>query len=118
MCAPVHVGVEGNEMADKEEKQCLRRTEVELPVTISKEEARVIIKRNIPALWQNIEENQHRGRCLSARHRQVGSVEVGGSSTRQETGHKCLSHSLHLIQKRDTGICREIGGRRLLCSEH
>lgn len=108
MCASAHVGVEGNEMADKEEKQCLKRPEVELPVTIFEEEAKVIKAQHMSTVAKYIGERTmgSMSYCKTETSWVSGGWREQHKNRKEKKGHNCLSHPLHLIKKHDTRICR------------
>lgn len=110
---PAHVGVDGNETADKAAKQCLKQHGCDLDVPLSKAEARVVVKHHVRTLWQTNWEQELRGRHLFAIQPRVGMGGSGGYGRRQEivltrlrVGHSMLNASLLLIQKHSTGLCR------------
>ncbi|XP_061909335.1 uncharacterized protein LOC133653724 isoform X1 [Entelurus aequoreus] len=111
--APAHVGVEGNELADKYAKQATTKTEVNMEIKHSKEEVKNIIKIEHNKKWQDNWNKETKGREYYKVQRRVGVMRGGGNRNRKEEdiitrmrlGHTYLNSSLKLMGKHATELC-------------
>ena len=109
---PAHVGVEGNEMADKVAKRSLRK-EVDIDLAIGAYECRSIIKRKITSEWQKQWEREKKGRHYFSIQGSVnkGPQYVGAerrqavTMTRLRLGHCGLAWDLAKMGKHPDGLC-------------
>lgn len=116
---PAHIGIQGNEMADKYAKQGARSRDLNFPVKISKEEVKSIVKAKIKELWQRSWEEERKGRFYFSIQRRVGESITGSEVSRREEdvitrlrfGHTYLNSSLYLMRKHQTGQCEYCGER-------
>ncbi|MGL5597690.1 MAG: ribonuclease H family protein, partial [Aeromonas sp.] len=116
---PAHVGIDGNEMADKNAKRSLNKNNVEIDVKISKAEAKIIIKQAVTKFWQQKWDMEKTGRHLYNIQKKVGlQINETGSDfkrreeviiTRLRLGHSSLNGNLHKIRKHPSGFCRFCG---------
>ncbi|XP_061747026.1 uncharacterized protein LOC133545438 [Nerophis ophidion] len=109
---PAHVGVEGNELADRYAKQASTKTKVNMEIKHSKEEVKSIIKIEHNKKWQDNWNKETKGREFYKVQRKVGVMRGGGRNrkeediiTRMRLGHTYLNSSLKLIGKHTTGLC-------------
>lgn len=98
---PAHIGVEGNEMADKVAKRALRNERKQISVKMSKLEAKSVIKEQIIKKWQEEWNRGKKGRYLYKNKPWVGGSGTVGRNRREEsimtrlrTGHTGLNSSL------------------------
>ena len=111
---PAHVGLQGNERADKLAKRALKANRVEMQVSISKAEVKSVIKEKIYKKWQSMWDRESRGRHLYQIQQNVRTARVAGKGRREEIvmtrlriGHSALNKMLKLIGKHNTGLCEE-----------
>ncbi|KAJ7998456.1 hypothetical protein DPEC_G00205130 [Dallia pectoralis] len=109
---PAHVGVEGNEAADRLAKKALGEKEVSLVVKWSKGEAKSFVWGKVMESWQEQWDRGEKGRHLYRVQREVGRKRMLGGGRREGTiytrlriGHCRLNGSLHRIGKHPTGMC-------------
>lgn len=109
---PAHVGVGGNEKADKLAKEALKKGQVEMQICTSKSELKSIIKEKMVQMWQKRWDTESKGRHLYQVQRSVKGPRVGGRNRREEVvlirlrlGHCLLNKTLKLVGKHDTGLC-------------
>ncbi len=50
---PAHIGIQGNETADKEAKAAVKNNDINVIVNLSKSEIKSIIKKRLKERWQN-----------------------------------------------------------------
>lgn len=115
----MHVGIEGKELADKFAKSSLNMEHIEIDISISKTEAKSIIKKALIKSWQNIWGKEKFDRHLYSIQRQVGiwNNETGlnrREDSVQETSNKnltcaCRIGNLYKIKKHPCGLCRYSG---------
>ncbi|XP_016419840.1 uncharacterized protein LOC107749259 [Sinocyclocheilus rhinocerous] len=99
---PAHVGIDGNEKADKAAKCALKSGNKHININISKSEAKVVIKGQIKKMWQNQWNKETKGRYLFKNIPLVGKIGTGGRNrkegkviTRIRNGHTGLNSSLY-----------------------
>lgn len=110
---PAHVGVEGNEVADKVAKMTLKR-DIDLAVCIGVTECRSVIKENTIVVWQRQWEKETKGRHYYAIQNKVKTEQscLGKSRrqavimTRLRLGHCGFAWDLAKIGKHEDGLCR------------
>ena len=90
---PAHVGVVGNEAADKYAKQAIKQ-EIELNISYSKAEVKCIIKEKVKGIWQYMWDEES-----------TGSHQEEGMVTRMRIGHTGLNSTLALVNKHTDGLC-------------
>lgn len=112
---PAHIGIDGNERADKAAKRALKSGN-HIDVNLSKSEAKVVIKGQIKKRWQNEWNKESKGRYLFKNKPLVGSAGTGGRNRKEESvitrlrnGHSALNSSLFLIGKHNNGRCEYCG---------
>lgn len=109
---PAHVGVSGNEAADKLAKHAMANETIDNQIRYSKLEVKSIIKRDIYKNWQSYWDNEQKGRHLHliqplvgrGRH-SSGRRKVDGIISRLRLGHTGLNSTMHIIGKHPTGLC-------------
>ena len=109
---PAHVGVEGNEMADRVAKKALTR-EVDIDLTIGAYECRSIIKRKITSEWQEKWEREKKGRHYFSIQDKVKTQQFYMGADRRQTvtmtrlrlGHCGLAWDLAKMGKHPDGLC-------------
>ena len=69
---PVHMGVKGNDLADRYAKQAIQKQEVDVNEQHSKAEVRSIIKNKVRDIWQYMWDHESTGRNLYKIQRRVG----------------------------------------------
>ncbi len=112
MWVPAHVGITGNEMADRLAKRALTKENVEVQVNVSKAEVKCIIWGKINKTWQYRWDREEKGRHLYQIQRNVKEDRVGRGNRREEAvmtrlrlGHFSLNKTLKMIGKHQTGLC-------------
>ena len=109
---PAHVGVEGNELADRAAKRALGRA-VDVTIPIGALECRSIIKKKITAGWQEQWEKEKKGRHYFKIQSSVnrGDCYLGVdrkqtvTMTRLRLGHCGLAWDLAKMGKHPDGLC-------------
>ncbi len=101
MWVPAHVGITGNEMADRLAKRALTKENVEVQVTVSKAEVKCIIWGEINKTWQYRWDREEKGRHLYQIQRKVKEDRLGRGNRREEAvmtrlrlGHCSLNKTL------------------------
>ncbi|XP_042577005.1 uncharacterized protein LOC122136668 [Cyprinus carpio] len=109
---PAHVGVLWNEIVDKLAKQALKFMNVEVQIPLSKAEIKGRIKEHMNKKWQEMWDNNLKGRHLYNIQKQVGKGRICFTNrkediiiTRLRIGHSGLNHSLFIIGKHQSGLC-------------
>lgn len=109
---PAHIGVDGNEQADKFAKGAARRSHVGLPVKYSKSEVKSIIKVKLKEKWQSQWDGEGKGRYYYSMQKTVGQCRRSFRSRRDEDiisrvrfGHTGLNSTPKKMGKHDTGTC-------------
>ena len=107
---PAHVGVVGNEAADKYGKQAIKH-KIELNISYSKAEVKCIIKEKVKGIWQYMWDEESTGRHLYNIQKQVGrgratstSHQEEGMVTRMRIGHTGLNSTLALVNNHTEGL--------------
>lgn len=113
---PAHVGVKGNEQADKLAKQALKSKNVQIKIPISRAEVKNIIKEHANKIWQERWDEEETGRHMHNIQKQIKRGKVWGRNRREEIiitrlriGHTGLNQSLKVIGKHPTGECEYCG---------
>ena len=109
---PAHVGVEGNEWADRAAKKALGR-EIDVEMALGAYECRSVIKKRITAGWQEQWERGKKGRHYFAIQSSVKAGECFLGSDRRQTvtmtrlrmGHCGLAWDLAKMGKHPDGLC-------------
>ena len=70
---PAHVGLEANEVVDRLAKQAVKHNEINVQVMLSKNEVKSKIKEFINNKWQELWNNEVKGRQLYSIQKQVGN---------------------------------------------
>lgn len=109
---PAHIGVLGNEMADKCAKKATEHPSIDMAVNVSKAEVKSMVKRKVKGEWQMLWEDGLTGRQFYNIHKKVGVLRPTSRSRREENvfsrmrfGHTSLNSNLHRIQKHADGNC-------------
>ncbi|KAL2077950.1 hypothetical protein ACEWY4_025635 [Coilia grayii] len=109
---PAHVGIKGNEIADKLAKEYLNKDVVMLPVGPGRTELRSQLMGNIFKTWQAEWDKDLKGRHLYSIQPSVNALcTLSGDRSRQvvltrlRLGHCGLNSTLHLIHKHRDGLC-------------
>ena len=109
---PAHIGVEGNELADRYAKSAANRAEVGMAVNYSKAEVKCIIKGEMKKKWQEEWDRGTKGRHLYRIQKVVGKMRDMGRGKKDEDiisrmrfGHTGLNSTLKIIGKHETGRC-------------
>ena len=116
MWVPAHVGIEGNEGADKMAKLALER-EVDLEIKLGQLELRSRIRERMTKVWQDIWKGEKRGRHYYSIQSSVKGVEfevgMGRKNevimTRMRLGHFGFAKELFLLGKHVDGMCGTCG---------
>jgi len=117
MWVPAHIGLSGNERADKLAKRALKKGDIEMRISISKAEVKSMN-------WENVNQSgkiggtQKKRKHLYVIQKSVEATRVRSWNRREETvltrlrlGHTALNRSLKMIGKRWTGLCEGCGGK-------
>lgn len=109
---PAHIGVRGNEMADKLAKDALKKESIDLKVQHSKAEVKSIVKARTCEKWQRLWDTGDTGRQYHATQSQVGRARVTAREkkvedvfSRMRFGHTRLNSTLFRIKKHVDGTC-------------
>ena len=112
MWVPAHVGIVGNERADRAAKEATRKGQVEHRVRLSKGEGKSLVWKEVMRKWQDEWSRERRGRHLFRVQEVVGGVRRWGGGRREQVvvarvriGHSCLNEGLRLMGKHDSGLC-------------
>ena len=112
---PAHIGIKGNEMADKIAKKALEKEHIDIKVPLGKGEAKSIIKNETMQKWQDEWESDPKARQYHKVQSQVGGKRVSALGfdrreevvyTRLRLGHTGLKSTLKMIGK-GNGLCTE-----------
>ena len=112
---PAHIGIKGNEMADKIAKKALEKEHIDIKVPLGKGEAKSIIKNETMQKWQDEWESDPKARQYHKVQSQVGGKRVSALGfdrreevvyTRLRLGHTGLNSTLKMIGK-GNGLCTE-----------
>ena len=121
---PAHMGVKGNELADRYAKQAVLKQEVEINEHHSKAEVRSIIKIKVGEIWQYMWDHESTGRNLYKIQRRVGGSRSTVRNNQEENiiskmrfGHVGLNNTLVRINKHAcngsrSNICDILGSTR------
>ena len=82
MWVPAHVGIVGNEKADKLAKEATAKEQVELSIKLSKSEGKSIIWRAVNKEWQEEWDKESKGRHLYKMQNNVGETRNRGKQER------------------------------------
>lgn len=109
---PAHIGVSGNEMADKLAKQAAQQTMIDMDIKYSKSEIKSIVKTKILGKWQHIWNNGSTGRQYYTIQNIVGKGRETRKNKKEEDkfsrmrfNHTSLNSTLHMINKHADGMC-------------
>ena len=107
---PAHVGVLGNEKADKMAKKALEKLEVEMNVRISKAEVKSVIWGKVNIMWQEQWDNEVKGRHLYNIQESIRVKRIGSGKRKEEVvltrlrlGHSALNKTLQVVGKHKDG---------------
>lgn len=110
---PAHMGVEGNERADRIAKKALKfRKEEILSIPFGKGEAKAVIREAVRELWQRKWDNNYKGRHYHNIQKSINVKLFKGKCRREEViisrlrfGHTGLNATLFLMAKVGTAKC-------------
>ncbi len=115
MWIPTHRGIKGSEKVDSLAKQALKNEEV-MNISLSKYEAKAVIKTYTTKKWQHKWDTVKAGHHLYEIQREVGVVKITKISiteenilTRLRVGRTKLNKTLKIINKHPTGLCEHCG---------
>lgn len=113
---PSHIGVSGNEVADKLAKEALNKQEVEVHVPLGKREAKSILNEKLINKWQIRWDNSNTGRWHYSIIQTVGTTLNQGRNRKEEVwlsrlrlGHTGLNATLALMGLHEDGKCDVCG---------
>lgn len=113
---PAHIGIKGNERADKKAKEGSKNCNIDIKVGFSKSEVKSLIKLRLRERWQKQWEEERKGRWFFRIQRKVGEMRGAERNRKEETiitrlrfGHTGLNGSLFKIGKHETGRCEYCG---------
>ena len=111
---PAHVGVMGNEKADKMAKKALEKLEVEMNVSFSKAEVKSMIWDKVKIMWQEKWDNEVKGRHLYNIQESIRVKRIGSGNRKEEVvltrlrlGHSALNKTLQVVGKHEDGLCED-----------
>lgn len=114
MWVPAHLGIQGNEKADKVAKEAIKKEDVEVNIKLSKSEGKGIVWRSVNQQWQQSWDNATKGRHLYEIQRKVGISRSRGANRKEQViisrlriGHSNLNSTLLIIGKHPTGMCEQ-----------
>ena len=109
---PAHMGVKGNELADRYAKQAIQKQEVDINEQHSKSEVRSIIKKKVRDIWQYMWDHESTGRNLYKIQRRGGGSRNTVRNNQEENiiskmrfGHVGLNNIFAIINKHADGLC-------------
>ena len=110
---PAHIGVEGNEAADKLAKNSLQRDNIDVEMPWGKPEFYSAIKEGLEKQWQEEWSNEERGRMYFSAHPSVKRKSMYMGDDRRDTvkltrlkfGHCGLASCLKVVGKHQDGLC-------------
>lgn len=113
MWVPAHVGIQGNEEADKVAKESLKMEEPIINISLSRAEGKQLILEACNRKWQTDWDTCHKGRYFYRIQKTVKKSKISLNLSRREqiifthlrTGHSNLNYTLHIIGKHNTGLC-------------
>ncbi len=95
-------------------KKALKKEKVEMQIRISKAEVKCIIWEKVNHEWQEMWDNEGKGRHLYQIQKSVKVNNVGSGNRKEEIvltrlrlGHYALNKTLKMIGKHQTGLCEE-----------
>ncbi|KAM4588109.1 uncharacterized protein PAE49_002694 isoform 1-T1 [Odontesthes bonariensis] len=83
---PAHIGVRGNEWADKLAKEAVKKDSVELEIQYSKAEIKSVAKARVREKWQRLWNNGDTGRQYHAIQNEVGRARNTNREKKVEDG--------------------------------
>ena len=111
---PAHVGVLGNEKADKMAKKALEKLEVEMNVSFSKAEFKSMVWDKVKIMWQGKWDNEVKGRHLYNIQKSIRVKRIGSGRRKEEVvltrlrlGHSALNKTLQVVGKHQDGLCED-----------
>lgn len=115
---PAHIGIVGNETADKLAKEALGKDMVDIKIPLGRNEVRSIIHREVIRIWQQRWESSSTGRWYYNIVKSVRNKESCYGRYRKEEvmisrlrmGHTGLNSTLALMGKHENGMCDECDG--------
>ncbi|XP_026126102.1 uncharacterized protein LOC113107658 isoform X1 [Carassius auratus] len=113
MWVPAHVGIQGNEEADKIAKESIKMKEPNIKIALSRSEGKHLISEACNRKWQTEWDSCHTGRHYYKVQKTIKKSKIIHNLSRKEqvifthlrTGHSNLNQTLHIIGKHDTGLC-------------
>lgn len=109
---PAHIGVQGNELADKCAKNSAMHMNVDLQIPFSKSEVKSVVKRKVRGRWQILWDSGLTGRHFHNIQSKVGTQRMTYRSRREENvfsrirfGHTGLNSTLLIMRKHVDGNC-------------
>lgn len=105
---PAHVGIQGNEEADKMAKDTLNMDEPSFNILISRSEGKHLILEACNRKWQTFQDSCQTGQHFHKVQKSIKKYKIIHNISRREqvilthlrTGHLNLNHTLH-----NTGLC-------------
>lgn len=85
MWVPAHVGVRGNERADRVAKQAVGRTDTDINIKLSRSQGKSIVWKETNKKWQQQWDQEAKGRHLYDIQSKVGTVRREGECRKEET---------------------------------